>query len=82
MSKKSEIIEKLDEAGIEYDADASLAELKALLPEDGADESEDDPSEDSPAKAAYRAHIEAYAKQNPKKYELKKEALLAKLNTL
>lgn len=37
---------------------------------------------DSPAKIAFRAHIAAYAKQNPKKYELKEEALLKKLESL
>jgi hypothetical protein len=37
---------------------------------------------DSEAKAEYRKIIEAYAKSNPVKYELKKTALLAKLNTL
>jgi hypothetical protein len=39
-------------------------------------------SEDSPQKAEFRAFIEKYAKQNPEKYALKKEALEAKLNTL
>ena len=37
---------------------------------------------DSEAKKQFQLHIEAYAKANPAKYELKKEALLAKLNTL
>ena len=37
---------------------------------------------DSPAKAAFRKHIEFYAKQNPKKYALKEQALLKKLNSL
>jgi len=36
----------------------------------------------SDAKIQFRNFIEAYAKANPAKYELKKEALLAKLNTL
>ena len=37
---------------------------------------------ESEAKQAYRAMMEAYAKQNPAKYELKREAMEAKLNTL
>lgn len=37
---------------------------------------------DSPAKASYRALLDVYAKQNPVKWEAKKEALLAKLETL
>ena len=37
---------------------------------------------DSDAKKQFEAMIEAYKKQNPVKYELKKEALEAKLKTL
>ncbi len=37
---------------------------------------------DSAAKAEYRKIIEAYKKQNPKKYAIKEKALLAKLETL
>ena len=36
----------------------------------------------SPAKTAFLALIEAYKKQSPVKYALKKTALEAKLNTL
>jgi hypothetical protein len=36
----------------------------------------------SPAYLAFEAFIETYKTQNPQKYELKKEELLAKLNTL
>lgn len=38
--------------------------------------------EESQAKVEFRALIEKYKEQNPVKYELKKEALEAKLNSL
>ena len=38
--------------------------------------------EKSSAYLAFEAFIETYKKQNPAKYEIKKEELLAKLNTL
>lgn len=41
-----------------------------------------DDSECSSAYKAFAKMIEDYRKQNPTKYELKKESLLAKLNTL
>ena len=37
---------------------------------------------ESDAKKQFQLFIESYAKANPAKYELKKEALLVKLNTL
>lgn len=38
--------------------------------------------EESEAKKAFRAFIETYKQRNPVKYELKKEALEAQLNSL
>jgi transketolase len=38
--------------------------------------------EDSAAKIAYQAMLDAYKESNPEKYEVKKAALEAKLNTL
>lgn len=100
MSKTDEVKAKLDEAGIEYDPEATLAELKALLPQD-SEENKDLSLDDqmnamdaerkeaekvpelTPAeqKAAYLKIINAYKKQNPVKYELKKKAFEAKLAT-
>lgn len=39
-------------------------------------------AKDSDAKVAFRKVIEAYKVSNPSKYEVKKEALEAKLNSL
>ncbi len=37
---------------------------------------------ETPSKAEFKKIIKAYAKANPAKYELKKEALLARLKAL
>ena len=39
-------------------------------------------ADDSEAKQAFRIHMALYKKQNPKKYALKEQALLKKLNSL
>lgn len=75
MATKKEIVDKLVELGIEHDESASKAELEALLPEGSIPE---EVEEDAPHKA-YRQMIEDYKKQNPKKYEQKKEAFERKL---
>lgn len=51
-------------------------------PEPDAVEPEIVQAPDSPTKAAFRKHIERYATQNPKKFAIKEQALLKKLNTL
>ena len=77
---KDEIKKKLTELGIDFDPSSSKDELKALLPENIEEDGGD--KEESLAKREYRKIIEAYKKQNPKKFAIKEKALLAKLETL
>lgn len=42
----------------------------------------DEPKAHSQAYLSFKAHIEKYAQENPEKYALKKESLLARLNIL
>lgn len=53
---------------------------QALAPEQIQEENVD--REESPAKAAFRAHIAQYAKQSPKKYAFKKDELQKKLDAI
>lgn len=57
-----------------------IDEVDAVL--DAIDPVEEAPKGESEAKAKFRKIIEEYKVQNPVKYELKKDALEAKLNTL
>ncbi len=52
------------------------------LPEEIVEQVVEVSKPDSAAKAAYRALIETYAKQNPAKFAEKKAALFARLETL
>lgn len=60
MSKKVKNIEK--------------EEIKKDVVSEVVDEPIDEPIDDTPGKIAYRKFIEEYKKQNPVKYEQKKEA--------
>lgn len=53
-----------------------------IIIETPVEETAVDNKTNSDAKIKFQNFIDAYAKANPAKYELKKEALLAKLNTL
>ena len=59
-----------------------MAKAKPEVIENTTEEVVEVSKPDSAAKAAYRVLIETYEKQNPAKFAVKKEALLARLETL
>lgn len=85
MATVTELKKQLDDAGVEYPASAKKADLEALLPQEEAAPEVETGIEASEKPSSYKefeALIEAYKKQNPAKYELKKEELAAKLAKL
>lgn len=67
--KKEKVIEIVEEAVVNTPVEASTKPVVTFETK-------------SRAYLSFQAHIEQYAKQNPAKYNLKKETLLSKLNTL
>jgi len=65
---KNEVIEKLEELGIDYDADAKVADLVALLPQPEDNGEEDamenpNPKTSGIARVSYRGEVRDYSSE-------------------